>query len=228
MYRGHASRKILPSLAPNDKPSIHNHIPEFLLAGEPLNTLHQILVALAVSRHQLPNQGNGTKAPALVNGIKQRILVDLAKLEHGQHAAGLEDAVGLAQGLWDIAKVADAKGDSVQVDRVVGDAGGGEVLCVGLEEGQGGLLGGGELLGGALAADGEHGGVDVGDGDAHVGVGVDNVRVVQVAEGNVAGAAGNVEDVLGGRWGGCGCVVAWVEGGDVVVSVVVLVSFWAI
>lgn len=45
------------------------------------------------------------------------------------------------------------------------------------------------------------------------------MRVVEVSEGNVAGAAGYVENVLS-WWGvGRGGVVAWVEGGNVVVSI---------
>lgn len=104
--------------------------------------------------------------------------------------------MGLAQRQRDVAEVADTKGDRVEVDGAVGYAGGAQVLGVGLEEGQGGLLGGWEGEG-ALLADGEHVGVDVGDGDADVGVGVEVVRVCEVAEGYVAGAAGDVEDVLG-------------------------------
>lgn len=83
----------------------------------------------------------------------------------------------------------------------------------------------------ALAADGEHGRVDVGDGHADVGVVVVDVGVGEVAEGYVACATSDVEDVL--RWRGRGGRVgAWVEGGDVVVSVwrwemVSLVGFFA-
>lgn len=57
---------------------------------------------------------------------------------------------------------------------------------------------GGQGEGGALFADGEHVGVDVGDGDADVWVAVEVVGVGEVAEGDVACAACYVEDVLGG------------------------------
>lgn len=222
MYGRHAARQILPPLSTHDEPSVDNHVPKLLLTREPLDALHQVLVAIPIPRDELPNKRDGPKAPLLVHGIEQRVLVDLTKLQHGQHAAGLEHAVRLAQGFGDVAKVADAKSDGVQVDRVGGDAAWtSEVLGVGLEEAQCGLLGGGEGEACALLADGEHGWVDVGDGHAYVGVGVDGVGVGEVAEGDVAGAAGDVEDVLrGGFGGGCGArVEAWVEGGDVVVSV---------
>lgn len=103
----------------------------------------------------------------------------------------------LAQSQRDITEVPDTESHGIQVDRVVGHTGGAEVLGVGLEKGEGGLLGGGEGLG-ALLADGEHVGVDVGDGDADIWVVVEVVGVGEVAEGDVACAACYVEDVLGG------------------------------
>lgn len=217
--------EILPALPANNEASVDDHVAELLLAGEALNALDEILVAVAVAGDELTDERDGAEAPALVGGVEQGV-PDLAELEDGEDAAGLEDAVGLAQGGGDVAEVADAEGDGVEVDAGRGDAGGGEVLGVGLEEGERGLLGGREGGGGALAADGEHVRVDVGDGDADVGVGVDAVRVREVAEGDVAGAAGYVEDVLRGRlgWlgggggGGEGGVGAGVEGGYVVVS----------
>jgi len=50
----------------------------------------------------------------------------------------------------------------------------------------------------ALFPDSEHGRVDVAYCDAHVGVAVDVVRCVEHAEGDVPGAAGDVEDMLRG------------------------------
>lgn len=69
----------------------------------------------------------------------------------------------------------------------------------------------------ALLPDGEHRRVYVAYGYVDVWVRVDVVRVVQHAEGYVACAAGDVEDALRGGWGARG--VAWVEGGDEMVSV---------
>lgn len=221
MYSGYASGEILPALSPNHKPSLDNHVPKLLLARESLDALDQILIAIAITRDQLPNQRDRAKTPPLVNGVeKGPVAIDFAEFEDSQHAAGLQDAVRLPEGSGDVTKVSNAKRHRVQVDRVVGDAGALQVLGVGLEKGQGGLLAGGQRQG-ALFADGEHGWVDVGDGDADVGVGVQDVRGVQVAEGNVACAACYVEDVLGRRVGMVrgGGMEAWVEGGDVVISV---------
>lgn len=221
MYSRHAAREILIPLPAHDEPSIDNHVPKLLLAGEPLDALDEVLVAVPIARDQLPNQRDRAKAPPLVHGVEQGVLVDLAELEDRQHTARFQHAVRLAQGSGDVAEVADAERHCVQVDRGVGDAGGAQVLGVGLEEGERGLLAGGEEGGGALLADGEHGWVDVGDGDADIGVGVEDVGGVEVPEGDVPRAACDIEDVLWGRGGICAGwgVEAWVEGGDVVISV---------
>lgn len=232
MHRRHPPRQILPPLPGNRKPRLHNHVPKLPLAREPLNALHQVLVTLPVPRHQLPNQRNRPERPLPVRRREQRRPpVRLAKLQARKHAARLQHAVRFPQRRRDVAEVADAEGDGVEVDRGVRDRGGrgggrgeegfggGEVFGVGAEEGQGRLLARGEERR-ALFADREHGRVDVGDGHAHRGVGVEDVRGVQHAEGDVAGAAGDVEDVLRGagvRAGGQGGE-ARVEGGDEVVS----------
>jgi len=230
MNSSHPASQILIPLPANHKASIDDHLSELLLAREPLDALDQVLVAVPVPGHELANQGNSPEAPPLIHGVEERVVVRLAELEAGKDAPRLEDAVGLAEGGGNRGEVADAEGDGVQVYRCVGDGdgrgagggvegrAGGEVLCVGLEPGEGGLLRGGEGEG-ALLADGEHGGVDVGDGDADGGVGVGVVRVVEEAEGDVACAAGYVEDVLRrlGRGGERG--EARIQGADEVVSV---------
>lgn len=218
MYRRNPAGEILPPLTTHHKASVQNHIPEILLAWEALYTLHQVLVTVPVPRHELPNKRDRPEAPPLVQGVQHRVPIDLAELEHGQHAAGLQDAVGLAERGGYVAEVADAEGYRVQVHAGGRDAGGGEVLGVGLEEAQGGLLARGEGEG-PLPAHGEHVRVDVRDGHAHVGVVVPEVRVGEVPEGDVARAAGYVEDVLRGRGvSGRGDVEARVQGGDVVIS----------
>ena len=231
----HTARQILVPLTADHEPGVDDHVAELFLGREPLDALDQVLVAVPIARDQLADQRDRAEGPLLVDGVEERVLVGLAELEAGEHAAGLQDAVGLAQRAGDVGKVADAEGDGVQVHRGVGDGGGGhrvgvdggggdegfglgQVLGVGLDEAEGGLLGGGERLG-ALLADRQHGRVDVADGDAHVRVAVDDVCCVEHAEGDVAGAAGDVEDVLrGARVGARGQgAEAWVEGGDEVV-----------
>ena len=201
MNSRHATGQILPALAAHNKPGVDNHVTEVALAGEALDALDEVLVAVAVAGDELADEGDGAEGPALVEGVEEGEAVGLGELEAGEDAAGLEDAVGLAQGGGDVAEVADAKGDRVQV--LGGRRDRRQVLGVGDEEGERGLLGRGQLRRAALLADAEHRRVDVGHGHAHVGVGVQHVGVVQHAEGDVACAAGYVEDVLGcGRVGG--------------------------
>lgn len=231
--RCHTTRQILIPLSTNHETRINNHIPKVLLAREPFDRFHQVLITIPIPRDQLSNQRDRAKAPLLVNGVEKRVLIRFAKLQTSKDATGLEHAVSLAQGGGDVAKVSDTESDGIQVDRLIGDSRGGgvadlvgaqgfglgQVFGVGFEEGEGGLLAGGQGSG-ALFADGEHGGVDVGDGHAHVGVAVEDVRRVQHPEGDVAGAAGYVEDVLRGAGVGGGSEggEAGVEGGDEVVS----------
>lgn len=130
--------------------------------------------------------------------------------------------MGFPQCGGDVGEIPDAEGDGVQVERVVLDLGR-EHLGVGLEEGEVGLVGGGEVEG-ALLANGQHVRVDVGYGDVDVWVCVVDVCVLEHAEGDVARAAGYVEHSLGFAEGrGC----SRVEGGDEMVPLEACVSqYW--
>lgn len=191
VYRRNAIRQILISLPRYQKTSILDHIAKLGLARELGNALHQILVAVAVTGDQLANQRDSSKAPALVDGIEQRV-VDLGKLEAGEDTTWLEDAEGFLESDFLVCEVADAKGDGVQVDAVGGDHV--EVLGVCLDKGEAGGARVG-CLQGTLFALSEHVGVDVCDGDFGVRVVVDGRGVVEHAEGDVARAAGDVENV---------------------------------
>src|SRR5690349_6914360 len=73
-------------LARNHKPSLPNQIPKLRLAWEPFNTLHQILITIPISSHNLPDQRYRSETPPLVHEIKRRIL-HLRELETREHAA---------------------------------------------------------------------------------------------------------------------------------------------
>lgn len=227
MDGSHTAREVLVAVSRDLKPSFDDHVAELLLGGEALDAFDQVLVAVAVASDELADQGDCPKRPPLVDGVEERVPVGLAELEAGKDAAGPEGAVRLAQRRRYVGEVADAKRHRIQVQRarcwyVVprrgGGVGGQEVGRVGLEEGQRRELGRREGGFCAGAADGQHGGVDVGDGDAHVGVRVEHVCVVQHAEGDVARAACYVEDVLRGGLKGVGGETR-VEGPDEVVPV---------
>ena len=61
-------------------------------------------------------------------------VVDMAKLEAGKGASGLEDAVGLLEDVWDGSAVPDAECDGVKVIRVRRELGLGHGLRVRLLE----------------------------------------------------------------------------------------------
>lgn len=136
-----ASRQVLVAVAPDHEAGVDDHVPELLLRGEPLDALDQVLVAVAVAGDELPDQGDAREAPALVDGVEQRV-AHLAELEAREHAARLQHAVRLPQRLRDVAEVADAERDRVQVERV-GLHGLGQHGGVGGLEGEHGLLRGG-------------------------------------------------------------------------------------
>lgn len=136
MNSSHSAREILITLPANDEAGVNNHVAKVLLAGEPLDALDQVLVTIAVPSDQLPDQRDCAETPPLVHGVEEwPVLLHLAKLEHGQDTAWFQDAVSLSQGLGDVAKVSNPKGDRVQIYRIVGNAGTLQVLGVGLEEG---------------------------------------------------------------------------------------------
>lgn len=218
MYSRHTAGQVLVALPADHKASVEDQVAELVLGGEALDALDEVLVRVPVAGDELADEGDGAEAPALVGGVEEgRPAVGLAELEHGEDAAGLEHAVRLAQRRGDVAEVADAERHRVQVDAVVGHARRPQVLRVRLQERQRRLLARRQRLR-PLLAHRQHVRVDVGDGHAHVRVAVHRVCVVQVPEGDVARAAGYVEDVLcwGVGWVGG---EAWVEGGDIVISV---------
>lgn len=196
MYGSDAVGQVLVALAADDEAGVLDEAAELGLGGEALDALDEVLVGVAVAGDELADEGDGGEAPALVEGVEGGV-ADLAELEAGEDAAGLEHAVRLGQGGGDVGEVADAEGDGVQVERGRGD-GGREPGGVGLEERERGLLRRGERLR-PLLPDRQHRRVDVADGDVDVRVRVHDVRVVQHPEGDVARAAGDVENALRGR-----------------------------
>lgn len=201
----HATCKILIPFPNNVESSLSNHVPELCLRGKPLYAFNKVLIAITVSCDQLANQRDRTERPLLIDGIEDGILVNLGKLHAGKDAAGLEDSVRLLQGSRHIREVADSETNRVQVKRVIRD-GRRQDLCVCLEERKRRLVRGWERQG-ALLADSQHGGVDVGDGYVDVWIAVVDVGVLEHAEGDVACASGDVEDALGHADGVCG---SWV------------------
>jgi len=160
MYGSNPISQVLIAISRNGESCIDNHITELLLLGEALDALYQVLVAIAISRDDMANQGDRAKGPPLVHGVEKRVALDSAKLEAGEDAAGAEDTMSLPQRRGYVCKITDTKCDGVKIDRVVGN-GGRELSGIRYEERERSLVRNWEGLG-AGASDLEHGGVDVG------------------------------------------------------------------
>lgn len=184
-------REILISRSRRQKPSLLDHRTELLLAREFLDTLDQILVAVPVTGNDLADEGDGTEAPAFVDCVEE-IVIDLAELHTRKHPAGLQHAERLVQRGLLVCKIADAKDNRVQVDRVVRH--GRHALRVGLHEGEP-LRVVVRSLDAPLLALCKHVGIDIGDRHAGLVVVVNVRRMVEHAKSNVTGPAGDIEDI---------------------------------
>ena len=208
--------QVLPTLTilttRHHKSSLLDHIPPLSLAGESLNTLNQILIAVSVSSNNLSNQRNSSKTPSLVDEVENRV-VDFAELETSEYTTGLQDAESLLQRNILVCKVTDAERDRVQIHTVIRNHV--QILRIRLYK----VQSSGTVIVGqscTLATLGEHIRIDVGDCNVCVWVVVYICRVVEDAEGDVAGAACDVEDFPAGL--GCaGGVAAGVYAADKVV-----------
>ena len=116
--------QVLPSLTVlttgNNEASLLDHIPPLSLAGEPLNTLNEILIAVSVSGNDLTDQRDSGETPPLVDEIKHGV-VDLAEFQTGKHTTGLQDTECLLQCDILVCKIADTERHSVQIHTVVRD-----------------------------------------------------------------------------------------------------------
>lgn len=98
MYGSNTTREILKAaVLSNNEARIANQPAKLLLRRKALDALDKVLIRISVASHELTDQRDGGKAPALVDGVEQRVR-DLAELETGEDAAGLQDAVGLGEG----------------------------------------------------------------------------------------------------------------------------------
>lgn len=77
MNGGYPAGEILVAVASHGEACVYNHVPEVLLARESLDAFHEVLIAVSVCGDQLPDEGNGAEGPLLVNGVQERVPVDL-------------------------------------------------------------------------------------------------------------------------------------------------------
>ena len=158
-----------------------NHVGEQVWRRKLADRFDEIAVGRAVARHHLAEKRNDGEGIGVVDPVEQR-QVDAAEFEAQEAAAAPDDPIGFGERLFDPRHVADAEGDRVGVETRIGER---QRLGVGFDEthpiGQGALAG-------ALDADPQHVGVDVGDRHRSQGAAGPGD-----AEGDIARAAGDIE-----------------------------------
>lgn len=97
------------------------HPCKLLLRGEVLDRLDEVLIAVPVPRNELSHQRDDGERVLLIDGVEGR-RGDLGELEAGEDTAGFENSVGGLESHGDTGHVADAEGNGVEVDGVVGNA----------------------------------------------------------------------------------------------------------
>ncbi len=167
-----------------------DHLGEDRGLGKFADQLDEILIGLAVAGHGLADARNHLERIEFVKFVDARH-IDRRKFQTQEPSADPENAMGLAQRAFNARHVADAEGDGDAIEAAIRVR---QLLGIALLEGHSIVV---PAPGGAFAADREHLGVDVADGDARAGpAGLDH------AERDVAGTAGEIEHgefLLGAR-----------------------------
>ena len=147
--------------------------------------LDEISIGLGVARDGAAELRDHPEREQVIEPIEPGH-VDGGKFQAQEAPAGPQHAIGFLERAIDPRHVADAEGDRVAVEAAVGE---GQLLGVALDKRHAVVE---MAFGGAVAADREHVGIDVADGGAETRAGR-----FRGAEGNVAGAAGDVEQCVG-------------------------------
>src|SRR5262249_45572729 len=142
---------------------------------------HEIAIGLGITRHHAAEFGDHPEREQVIEPVEAGY-IDAGKFQAEEAAARLQHAIGFLQRAVDPRYVADAEGDGVAVEGAVGK---GELLRIALDEGDAVVE---MALLSTVAADREHVGIDVADGRPKTFAGR-----LRGAEGDIAGAAGNIQ-----------------------------------
>src|SRR3974390_3570689 len=126
--------------------------------GKPPNRLDEVLIGLRVASGYLPEARDQLERIEVVKCINARY-VDGGEFQAEEAAAELERAMGFGERPLDARHVADAEGDGDTIEAPISV---GQLFGISLLEVHHGFIATGD---GAVAADVEHGGVDVAEGD---------------------------------------------------------------
>ena len=140
----------------------------------------EVAIGIAVPGDSLAEARDHVERVGIVDRIEARH-VDLGEFETQEVAARLEHAARFRERPLDARHVANAEGDAVGVEGLVRE---GQFLGVGLDEVDAAGIGGPR----SLATDPQHVAVDVEHGDMRL-----RPALVEKPEGDIAGAAGDVE-----------------------------------
>lgn len=161
---------------------IADHAREGGGSRETADRFDEVAVGLGIAGDEAAHFRNEFEGEGIIDCIEAGD-VHGGKFETEETSAALEHAIGFRQCEVHAGDIADAEGDGIGVEGLVGQ---GQALGIGLDVFDSVLEGGR----GAVAADGEHFAVNVEYGGAGAGA-----RSLHDAEGDVAGAARNVEEV---------------------------------
>ena len=164
-----------------------DHGGERLLRGELADALDQVAVGLGGAGRQLAQPRDDLEGVEVVEAVEQRHLAG-RELQAQEAPTGPRDAIGLGQRPVDVRDVADAEGDGIGVERLVGERQG-----LGVADGEGDAPAQ-PRVGQALAAHLHHRRIDVAQHGAAAGP-----AGLEDAARDIAGAAGDVDQVEAAR-----------------------------
>lgn len=120
MNTGNSASQVLVPLPRHHESCLLDHPLELFLRWKLLNTLHQILITVSITSHDLSNKRNCPETPPLVDHIEQGA-VDMTELQTRKHTTWLKHPESFTYGRLLISEIPDAKCHRIQINTVTLD-----------------------------------------------------------------------------------------------------------